>query len=240
MTGAIFVVGDIHGQLEMLESALAVIDSDPAAGAPVVFVGDYLDRGPDSKGVVARLMQGQAEGRPWICLMGNHDRYLLRFLQDPAYRDPRTSAGLDWLSPRIGGRQTLASYGVDAHPERALKDIHTDALAAIPQAHVDWIANLPLCHETDAHIFAHAGIRPGVPLEDQEEDDLLWIRGTFLDDPRDHGRLVVHGHTAIECPQHYGNRLNMDGGAGYGRPLDPAVLLGREAFLIGPRGRVRL
>ncbi len=240
MTGAIFVLGDIHGQLEMLETALAWIDADPDAGAPVVFVGDYLDRGPDAKGVVELLMQGQASGRRWICLMGNHDRYLLRFLEDPAYRDPNTRAGLDWLSPRIGGRATLASYGVDASVDRALCDIHADALAAVPDSHVNWIANLPRYFETDAHIFAHAGIRPGVPLDQQSEDDLLWIRSTFLDDPRDHGRLVVHGHTALECPQHFGNRLNMDGGAGYGRPLNPAVLLGRNAFLISAGGRVRL
>ncbi|MCA0997422.1 metallophosphoesterase [Alloyangia pacifica] len=236
----IYAIGDIHGQLERLQEALAMIARDEHAGAPIIFLGDYVDRGPDARGVIDLLMQGQAEGKPWVCLMGNHDRYLLRFLENPRYKDPNVSRPLIWTDPPLGGAKTLASYGVDVSEGRAIEDIHADALEAIPQAHRDWIAGLPRLHETDEHIFVHAGLRPGVLLNYQKEDDLVWIRGPFLDWRGDWGRLVVHGHTALDVPMLYPNRLNMDGGAGYGRPLYPALLLGRDAFLLGPMGRVRL
>lgn len=236
----VFVVGDIHGQLDQLHLALETISKDPEAGAPIVFLGDYVDRGPDSRGVIELLMRGQAEGKPWTCLMGNHDRYLLRYLDDPAYEDPQTNNPHYYTDPPIGGEQTLASYGVDPDPRRSMAAIHADAVRAVPQAHRDWIAALPRLFETEDQIFVHAGIRPGVPLADQVEDDLIWIRGPFLHDHTDHGRLVVHGHTALKAPHLYPNRLNMDGGAGYGRPLHPALLLGRDAFLLSPFGRERL
>lgn len=236
----IFTIGDIHGQADMLDEALSLIHDDPASGAPVVFLGDYVDRGPDSRAVIDTLIEGISEGEPWIVLKGNHDRYLLRFLDDPDYRDPRTSRGLRWLDDPIGGRATLASYGVDVDPRRKLTDIHKDALLAIPPAHVAFLETLPLMHRTAAHVFVHAGIRPGVPLDQQTEDDLLWIRAEFLKDTRDHGPLVVHGHTPETCPVMYSNRLNMDGGAGYGHPLSPAVLLGRKAFLLDRAGRLSL
>ncbi|WP_319003723.1 metallophosphoesterase [Alloyangia pacifica] len=236
----IFVIGDIHGQIDRLHEALDYISHDAHAGAPIVFLGDYVDRGPDSRAVIDLLMQGQAEGRPWTCLMGNHDRFLLRFLENPRYMDPNVSRPLLWTDPPLGGARTLASYGVDVREGRALEDIHADAREAVPQAHRDWIAGLPRFHETEAHIFVHAGLRPGVLLNYQKEDDLVWIRAPFLDWQGDWGRLVVHGHTALDAPQLYANRLNMDGGAGYGRPLRPGLLLGREAFLLGPEGRIRL
>ncbi|MBE9637701.1 metallophosphoesterase [Salipiger mangrovisoli] len=236
----IYVIGDIHGQIDRLNEALDYIATDEHAGAPIVFLGDYVDRGPDSRAVIELLMQGQAEGRPWTCLMGNHDRFLLRFLDNPRYMDPAVSRPLLWTDPPLGGAHTLASYGVDVREGRDLRDIHADALEAIPQAHRDWIANLPRFHATDEQIFVHAGLRPGVLLNYQKEDDLVWIRAPFLDWKGDWGRLVVHGHTALDVPQLYPNRLNMDGGAGYGRPLYPALLLGRDAFLLGPGGRIRL
>lgn len=138
------------------------------------------------------------------------------------------------------GGQTLASYGVDASSDRSPEAIHADALAAIPQAHIEFIRNLPLMHVTDAHVFVHAGIRPGVPLEEQVEEDLIWIRKGFLEDERDHGRLVIHGHTALKVPQHYTNRVNLDGGAGYGRPLYPALIDGTEVSLLSGRQRISL
>lgn len=236
----IFAVGDIHGQLDELHKALDHIARDPDAEAPVVFTGDFVDRGPQSREVIELLMQGQAEGKPWTCLMGNHDRYLLRYLEDPSYQDPLTSRPLYYTDPPIGGDQTLASYGVDTDARRWPEDIHAEALKAVPQAHRDWIAGLPRLHETDAHIFVHAGLRPGVPLDQQVEDDLVWIREPFLSDERDYGRLVVHGHTALQTPQLYPNRMNLDGGAGYGRPLVPVLLLGRDAFALGPFGRAGL
>ncbi|MEC3861268.1 metallophosphoesterase [Mesobacterium sp. TK19101] len=236
----IYAIGDVHGQREMLENAFDLIERDEHAGAPVVLVGDFTDRGPDSRGVIDMLLDGIAAGRPWIPLMGNHDRFLLRFLKDPHYADPRMKTPRNWLAPVVGGRATLESYGVDADERRALEDIHADALQAIPPSHIAFFESLDTTHLTDDHVFVHAGIRPGVPLQQQTEDDLIWIRDEFLDDPRDHGRLVVHGHTPTEAPVHCGNHVNVDGGAGYGRPLIPVLLLGREGWTLSSVGRARL
>ncbi|WP_138473263.1 metallophosphoesterase family protein [Poseidonocella sp. HB161398] len=236
----IHAIGDIHGQLGQLEMVLELIERHGEPGAPVVFCGDFVDRGPDSRRVIETLMEGQAAGRPWTCLMGNHDRFLLRYLENPRYEDPAVSRPLLWTDPPLGGSATLASYGVDVAEGRSLEDIHADAREAVPQAHRDWIAALPRMHGTEGQIFVHAGLRPGVALEEQIEDDLVWIRGGFLESPQDWGRLVVHGHTALDHPQLYANRLNMDGGAGYGRPLVPALIEGREVFTLGGRGRERM
>jgi serine/threonine protein phosphatase 1 len=235
MTEALYALGDIHGQRAALEAALARIGPEPEA-APIVFVGDYIDRGPDSAGVVALLMAAQQSGAPWICLQGNHDTFLPEFLAGPDPDDPYGWIGTRWLSNGFGGRETLASYGVDADPRRPLSAILEEAREAVPAAHADWLRNRPRMHVTEAHVFVHAGIRPGVPLKAQDPEDLIWIRGDFLNDPRDHGRLVVHGHTACDVVERHPNRLNLDGGAGYGRPLNPVRLLGREVTLLAADG----
>lgn len=234
------VIGDIHGHLDQFDAALETIERFGEPDAPIVFLGDSVDRGPKSRQVIEALMQGQAEGRPWTCLMGNHDRYVLRFLDNPRYDDPNTSRPLLWTDPALGGDKTLASYGVDVSEGRSLDDINADAKEAIPQSHLDWISALPRYHETDDQIFVHAGLRPGVPLTEQAEDDLIWIRADFLDSDHDWGRLVVHGHTALDHPQLYANRLNMDGGAGYGRPLVPALIDGDQVWTLGADGRTPL
>ncbi|MGH1415545.1 MAG: metallophosphoesterase family protein [Pelagimonas sp.] len=239
MISPVFVIGDVHGQIDQLEAALERIERDDCAGAPVVYVGDYIDRGPDSRAVIETLMRGQAAGKPWTCLLGNHDDYMVRFL-GPNPDLPSDGSRTRWFLPKIGGLETLASYGVDVRASESNTAIREKALRNIPQDHVDWLAGLPRVYETPDYIFAHAGIRPGIPLDHQDPEDLIWIRGDFLDDPRDHGRLVVHGHTAIDMPEHCGNRVNVDGGAGFGRPLYPVLLLGRDAFLLDPLGRVRL
>ncbi|EIE50162.1 serine/threonine protein phosphatase [Salipiger aestuarii] len=233
----IFAVGDIHGYLDQLHLALETIEREGGTGATTVFTGDFVDRGPDSRGVIETLMQGQAQGRPWVCLLGNHDRYLLRYLDFLAYQDRRTSRPLYYTDPPIGGDKTLESYGVDVDVRRWPEDIHADAHKAIPQAHLDWIAGLPLIYETQDQIFVHAGLRPGVALHDQEQSDLVWIREPFLSDTTDWGRVVVHGHTALQAPEAYVNRINLDGGAGYGRPLVPCVIEGRKGYALGANGR---
>jgi serine/threonine protein phosphatase 1 len=169
--------------------------------------------------------------------MGNHDRYMRNFLNGTGIQYPEY---LDWLDPRIGGEATLASYGVDAGARRRQDEIRADALKAIPKAHIDFLDQLALLHVTDDQIFVHAGIRPGVPLERQTEHDLIWIRDGFLEHTEDFGRLVVHGHTALKKPQHHGNRLNLDSGAGYGRPLTAARLEGRNAWMLTHSGPLHL
>jgi len=240
MSTPVYAVGDVHGQIDMLRAALGLIRTDGGAEAQVVFLGDYVDRGPDSRAVVQTLMDGQASGQNWITLKGNHDRYFTRFLNDQSLWDPRTRADLLWTDPILGGDKTLASYGVAAKAGTPVDRVHLDAVQLVPEAHRRFLETLPLTYVTDEILFVHAGIMPGVPLADQHEDDLVWIRGAFLDDIRDHGRLIVHGHTALHAPQHYGNRINLDGGAGYGRPLTSVVFEGRSCWLLTPRGRVPL
>lgn len=239
MSRPIHVIPDIHGQRAMLEDALALIEADGGPGARVVFLGDLVDRGPDSRGVIDLILAGLERGRDWIVLSGNHDTYVTRFLDEG---DAFTSKGhpeLPWTAPRLGGDTTLASYGVETR-DRALADILHDARSAIPPAHRDFLAGLPLCHQEPGLLFVHAGIRPGVPLPRQTAEDMMWIREPFLSDPRDHGALVVHGHTALDAPCHHGNRVNLDGGAGWGRPLCPAVFEGRACWLLTDAGRVPL
>ena len=240
MADPIYAIGDIHGQLEELDRVLDLIEADGGRDAPIVFLGDYVDRGPQSKEVVQRLIDGVAEGRNWHCIKGNHDRYLTRFLRDMTVYDPNTRSGLFWLNSRLGGDKTLCSYGVIAEDGAPLEPIHTEARAAVPQSHLDFLQGLPLVHETEKLLFVHAGIRPGVALAAQREDDLVWIRDGFLDHDAPFEKLVVHGHTALEFPQHAGSRVNLDGGAGYFRPLHAAVFEGTSCWLLSESGRSRL
>ncbi|TCM86995.1 serine/threonine protein phosphatase 1 [Rhodovulum steppense] len=236
-----YAIGDIHGQLVRLEAAHALIAADRARvgdnAAPVVHLGDYVDRGPNCRGVLEHLVQGLAAGAPWILLRGNHDRFMQYFLRPGCPPEP-ARPDLDWLLPSVGGRETLTSYGVETgmHPDRAA--LHAAAVRAVPDSHKALLDSLLPFHRRGEVFFCHAGIRPGVPLEDQVEDDLIWIRGEFLDDPRDHGVLVVHGHTPVDRVTHYGNRVDLDTGAGYGGPVSAVVIEGREVFLLTPEGRV--
>lgn len=252
----IYAIGDIHGHKDALDRALALIADDGGPDAQVVFLGDYTDRGPDSRGVIETLIAGCAEGRNWVCLRGNHDRLFSRFVRHGIAHDARVKAGLHWVNPRLGGVTTLASYGVTGdpvlhHPSGGLERLEQfstldqaalmqQAQAAVPAAHLDFLDARPLYHQTDDLLFVHAGLRPGVALADQAEDDLIWIRDPFLSSTDDFGPLVVHGHTALDSPQHFGNRVDLDGGAGYGRPLVPAVFEGRDCWLLGDKGRVPL
>lgn len=237
MTTPIYAIGDIHGQRAMLEQALARIDADGGPDARVVFLGDYIDRGPDSRGVVELLAQGQAAGRNWVCLKGNHDRMLPMFLEDHPRNDDRLLVGFHWLHPRIGGVETLQSYGVEVTEQDRVYQVHARARAAVPKAHLDFMSALHPYHQEGDCLFVHAGIRPGVPLDQQVENDLVWIRQEFLTDDRAHPWLVVHGHTHVKHAEHHGNRVNLDTGAGYGHPLSVAVFEGRNCWLLTEEGR---
>lgn len=143
MTKPIYAVGDIHGQTEQLERALELIAADGGPEAEVVFVGDYVDRGPDSRSVIDRLMAGQTEGRNWTCLKGNHDRMFTWFMEDFPREDPHLPVELYYLQERIGGAATLASYGIDSGPRDRKSEVHAAAREAVPAAHLDWLDGLP-------------------------------------------------------------------------------------------------
>jgi serine/threonine protein phosphatase 1 len=181
-----------------------------------------------------------AAGQPWVVLKGNHDRMFTRFLNDPWQPEDGLRSDLSWLHPKLGGGATLASYGVRNASDRPVMRVHAEAARAVPPDHRAFLEALPVMHRTDDAVFVHAGIRPGVPLNQQDETDLVWIRGGFLDDTRDHGVLIVHGHTALDAPMHYGNRLNIDSGAAYGGPLTAVVLDEGLVFHLTAQGRVPL
>ncbi len=240
----VYAIGDIHGYPSELERVHRLIAADRArtgdADAPVVHLGDLCDRGPDTRGVIDFILDGLARGENWITIMGNHDRLMALFLEDPPRHDIYMAISKDWFTPIVGGRETLASYGIGVQDSDRFFELANRFRAAVPEAHRKFIQSLPAYHETEDHIFVHAGIRPGIPLAEQTETDLVWIRRDFHDDPRDHGKLVVHGHTPVDAPRHYGNRLNLDTGAGKGKPASAAVLEGRAAWLLTENGRTPL
>lgn len=239
-----YAIGDVHGQLDELARAHERIRADRLRvgdlESPVIHLGDLVDRGPESAEVVEYLSMGPAWAGPWVILKGNHDFMFGHFLTAADPHDPGLRADLTWLDPRLGGDKTLASYGVEVAGERPLGEVWVEAKARVPAAHLAFIDGLPLMYRHDEAAYVHAGIRPGVPLDRQSPQDLMWIRQPFLDDRRDHGLLIVHGHTALDAPHLYGNRLNLDSGAGYGRPLTAAVIEGREAWVLTDDGRMPL
>lgn len=237
----VYAIGDVHGYLDELKRVHALIEKDLEetgdSYATVVHLGDLNDRGPDTRGVIDFLIAGREAGKDWIVIKGNHDRLFEGYMRDGALTDGRLRSSLNWLSPVMGARETLASYGVEKHWFESADALHERALAAVPEDHVAFLRSLPLWHLEGELLFVHAGILPGVPLEAQAEDDLLWIRDAFLWDLTPHPWLVVHGHTPVDEATHYGNRVNLDTGAGFGRPLTAAVFEGRDAWVLTDEGR---
>lgn len=236
----IYAIGDIHGQIDMLKAAHARIARDKAevgdATAQIVHLGDYTDRGPDTRGVIQYLMDGVAAGEPWIVLRGNHDRMFCRFVRHGIAHDAAIKSGKTWLHPALGGVETLASYGAEAE-DGAFEIAHMRAQKAVPVAHLDFLESRPLIYEWEGYVFVHAGIRPGVPLADQDEEDLIWIRDGWLDYRGALPFTVVHGHTVVDEPTHFGNRIDIDSGAGYGRPLSALVIEDGREEVVGVTGR---
>ncbi len=201
-----YAVGDIHGCADLLDGLLVAIEAH-AAGRPrnIVFIGDYIDRGPDSARVIETLSKLQwREPENVVCLMGNHEAMLVKSLREPGALD-------HWLGN--GGAETLASFDV-AGPE----DLPGDVL--------DWIEALPTLHEDALRWYVHAGFRPGTRPEESDAETRLWIREPFLSEDHDFGRHVVHGHTPQTNgrPQCRSHRTNVDTGAVYGGALTAAVL----------------
>lgn len=235
----LYAIGDIHGQLELLKAAHELVFRDGGRDALIAHVGDLIDRGPDSCGTVEYLLNGQRDGRRWIVTRGNHDRFLPKFLREPDWIDPGLASGRHWTDHSgLGAAATLASYGLD--PELPRDRLLKEARLAVPETHADFLATLPLWFLHPEGLVVHAGIRPGIGLQDQAEDDLVWIRQGFLDSEADHGPLVIHGHTSIDTATHHGNRLNIDGGAAYGRPLCAVVIEDGAVHLLTDGGRVPL
>lgn len=240
----IYAIGDIHGQLGQLRAAHDRIAADRERegtwNAQVVHVGDLVDRGPDSKGVIDFLLEGLAAGEDWVALLGNHDRMFRNFVLKGELADPLLSGGATYLSEVVGGLATLASYGVTRRRAERQASFRNRARAAVPEAHRDFLATLPLYHRYGSCLFVHAGVRPGIALSEQSEDDLVWIRDAFLWHTGQHPWLVIHGHTPVDHPEHYGNRVNIDTGAGYGDALTAIAVEGRDVFVLTDAGRETL
>lgn len=210
----LYAVGDIHGHRRALDDLLDRIGEDAASAraagleVAVVFLGDYVDRGDDSRAVVERLCGTVLDGVSCHFLMGNHEAVLLDFLKQPA-------SAADWLD--YGGIETLASYGVRASAgirERArCEDLRARFLEALPDHHRLFLDSLKPMAVFGDYAFVHAGIRPGRPVDRQKPGDLLWIREPFLSDARPHGKIIVHGHTMVDEPEFRPNRIGIDTGA---------------------------
>ena len=239
--GRAYAIGDIHGHVAKLREAHFLIEEDRRRvgdhSAPVVHLGDLVDRGPHSRDVIDFLIDGMAANPGWVVLRGNHDHMFARFILEPDVKDEYLRDGISWLHPAIGGRATLESYGIASTVYDDPRAVHAKAVEAVPNAHVAFLAGLPLWHRHGEAIFVHGGIKPGVAMAEQSPNDLMWIRAPFHNDTRDHGALVVHGHTPVAAATHYGNRLNVDSGAAFGGPLSAVVIEGREAWLLTPGGR---
>ena len=233
----VYAIPDIHGHKAALEHALLLIEADGGKDASIVVLGDLVDRGPDSRGVIETLRCGCADGRNWTVLRGNHDQLFLDFLANGEIHSPDIRSGVSWLNPRMGGADTLRSYGVAATEADTQLDA---ARAAVPKSHVAFLNGLAYHHVFDDLLFVHAGIEPRAPLEWQTKRDMIWMREPFLSYTEPWPWLVVHGHTALDYPCHHGNRVNLDGGAGWGRPLLPAVFERGECWLLTDAGRVPL
>lgn len=207
----IYAVGDIHGHLGLLEILAEAISDDirarPAYGITEIYLGDYIDRGPRSRQVLDWLMQAPGHGGERICLRGNHEQRFIDFLD-----------GQDVFAGfcTFGGIDTMASYGVRIEPDFSREEVENarqELLAAMPEGQPSFLRSLPIVHSQSGHIFVHAGLRPGVPLDRQTARDCLWIRDGFLDSDADFGGLVVHGHTPHETIEVRSNRINIDTGA---------------------------
>ncbi|MFQ5785776.1 MAG: metallophosphoesterase [Alphaproteobacteria bacterium] len=230
----VYAVGDIHGRSDLLRALHRRVAAD-AADAPdrdkrIVYLGDYIDRGLDSRGVIDILLDEPPPGVAPVHLMGNHEAMLLRFLED-------SSIGTGWL--QFGGVETLYSYGVKVTgpiTDEAVVTVAQRRLGEnLPERHLGFLRALDLYHRAGDYLFVHAGLRPGVSLEEQAEDDLLWIRDDFLRSRADHGHVVVHGHSIQPESEIRPNRIGIDTGAYATGVLTCLVLDGDERRFLRTR-----
>jgi serine/threonine protein phosphatase 1 len=215
MSPDLYAIGDIHGSLESLERLLDQINPDLSRDG-LVFVGDYIDRGPRSKGVVDYIIRLQDQAPPGqiICLKGNHEAMFLDFL----------AGGRGEMFLFNGGLATLEDYWGDDWVDQARENL------TLPPDHARFFRDLELYYEIPDYIFVHGGLKPGVPLAEQVEDDLLWIRGEFITSKEDFGRRVIFGHTPFKQPLLMPNKIGIDTGAVYGNFLTALKLPEKEFF----------
>lgn len=231
-----YVVGDVHGRLDLLDQILEKIEADhrarPPAKTTIVFLGDLIDRGPQSAQVVERLRLYQPAFAQRLFLMGNHEEVLLRIL------DGEAELIVDWL--RFGGAECAQSYGLDPKELRTASQTKAAELLerAIPREHRNFLASFVDTAAFGQYLFVHAGVRPGVPLDSQVPHDLRWIRSPFLDDERDHGSVVVHGHTISEVIDFKTNRIGLDTGAYRTGTLSALGIEESETWVLQTRGSV--
>jgi len=223
-----YVVGDIHGRADLLDQIHTRITEDresapPGARTSIVYLGDYIDRGADSRGVIERLIAHPLPAEMVVHLAGNHEQAMLEFLDG-------ASDGYAWLA--FGGHETVVSYGIrllSAQPAKArMAKLREELAQAVPEAHVRFLRSLALTHRIGDFLFVHAGVRPGRSLENQEKQDLLWIREPFLNCDRWLGRMIVHGHTVVDKPEIRANRICIDTGAYFSNRLTCLVVEGNQ------------
>ncbi|MEP6018984.1 MAG: metallophosphoesterase family protein [Paracoccaceae bacterium] len=220
MDKVIYAIGDVHGRDDLLSQLHNDIRAHHQLlhshrGAELVYVGDYIDRGPDSAAVIDRAMAGLDRFQS-TCLLGNHEAMMLECLDTD-----NQHVWTNWLFN--GGEETLLSLGVSPSAAGGDPKELTDALGP---DRVAWLKALALSYEAGPYLFVHAGIVPNVPLDQQQPQDLLWIRSRFLDSNVDHGRMVIHGHTPSEEPVVKHNRICIDTGAAFYGQLTAVVLDG--------------
>jgi serine/threonine protein phosphatase 1 len=212
---AFVAVGDIHGMGDLLDALVAKLDTE-APGLPLVFVGDYVDRGPDSAGVLRRLMELNPESKGGSCLLGNHEAMMLEFLDTP------DSAGRLWMAN--GGAETLRSFGItdpEDHPFETLRDrLRTAAGDAL----LDWLARRPLIWQSGNVAVSHAGGDPKLPVRPDRGHGLLWGHPDLFDTPRKDGLWMVHGHFITEAPVMKAGRIGIDTGAFQTGRLTAAII----------------
>jgi len=225
----LYCIGDIHGRLDLLHELHDMICADAAeypGSKGLVYLGDYIDRGSQSKQVIDLLIEQPMRGFEVICLLGNHERAMLDFLAHP-------QSAAAWLD--FGGQITLLSYGIGLGRVPSLQQLDAlrDELALrLPGSHLEFLNSCPLMHIEGDYCFVHAGIRPGVVLEQQADEDLLWIRDAFIRSQADHGHVVVHGHSISEEVEWRPNRIGIDTGAFYTGLLTALVLEGDQQRLL--------
>lgn len=206
----IYAVGDVHGRADLLARNFEAIDVDlverPIARSIEVYLGDYVDRGPNARGVLDLLIERRGK-REAVCLKGNHEAFMLDVLAEPRKLG-------DWRL--FGGLPTLLSYGlrpsVNPGPDEQV-DLVKSLTQSMPDGHLAFLRSLQTSFSFGDYYFVHAGVRPGVALDAQRDEDLLWIRDEFLNSTADFGKYVVHGHTPVPEPEIHPNRINIDTGA---------------------------